>query len=142
MAGAIRKLYRNTLFRLSLLGALLFVLSLFAALGYIYYATIESELRRVDRSIGAEIAELQSIYDTAGEAKLDAARQVGVIGPLEPDKSINAERIYNQGGTEAVGRAIFLRSASYEGLYVLVTPNGPTGNLANQAVQTTGPFAH
>ena len=44
MFGSIRKLYRNTLFRLSLLGALLFVLSLFVALGYIYYATIVSEL--------------------------------------------------------------------------------------------------
>ena len=46
MFGSLRKLYRNTLFRLSLLGALLFVLSLFAALGYVYYAVVESELRR------------------------------------------------------------------------------------------------
>ena len=63
MFGSVKKLYRNTLFRLSLLGALLFVLSLCVALGYIYYATIESEFRRVDRANEAEIAELQDFYD-------------------------------------------------------------------------------
>ena len=62
MIEAIKKILRNTLFRLSLLGAFLFVLSLFAALGYIYYATIFSELRRVDASISDEIAELQVVY--------------------------------------------------------------------------------
>jgi len=71
MSGAIKKLYRNTLFRLSLLGALLFVLSLFAALGYIYYATIESEFRRIDRVNRAEIEELQTLYDNVGEDKRD-----------------------------------------------------------------------
>ena len=73
MFGTIRKLYRNTLFRLSLLGALLFVLSLFVALGYIYYATIESELRRVDRANEAEITELQEFYDRAGGRRSGSA---------------------------------------------------------------------
>jgi len=73
MGGTLRKLYRNTLFRLSLLGAFLFVASLFIALGYIYYATIESELRRVDRANETEIAELQEFYDRAGSAAVRTA---------------------------------------------------------------------
>ena len=63
MIEAIKKLSRNTLFRLSLLGAFLFVISLAVALGYVYFATITAELNRVDRSIEAEISELQQIYD-------------------------------------------------------------------------------
>ena len=51
MLTSVRKLFKNTLFRLSLLGAILFVVSMFVSLGYVYFATISSELRRVDKSI-------------------------------------------------------------------------------------------
>ena len=71
MPDAIRKLYRNTLFRLSLLGAFLFVVSLFVAMGYVYFATISSEIRRVDRTLEAEFAEFQKIFDEKGIAAVD-----------------------------------------------------------------------
>lgn len=74
MFKAIQKLYRNTLFRLSLLGAVLFVVSLFISLGYIYFATISSELRRVDKSIIAEIDGLQALYE--GEGIIAVNREV------------------------------------------------------------------
>jgi len=66
MLSAISKLFRNTLFRLSLLGAVLFVVSLFASLGYVYYATVSSELREVDKTIRAEVSEIQNIYQDNG----------------------------------------------------------------------------
>ena len=66
MLSWISKLFRNTLFRLSLLGAVLFVVSLFASLGYVYYATVASELRAVDKTIQAEVDEIQNIYQTIG----------------------------------------------------------------------------
>ena len=71
MLEAIRKLYKNTLFRLSLLGAFLFVASLFVAMGYVYYATIESELRRVDRALETEFTEFQNIFDEKGIVAVD-----------------------------------------------------------------------
>ena len=71
MLKAIKKLYRNTLFRLSLLGAFLFVASLFVAMGYVYYATIESELRRVDRALETEFTEFQNLFDEKGIAAVD-----------------------------------------------------------------------
>ena len=142
MFGSLRKLYRNTLFRLSLLGALLFVLSLFVALGYIYYATIESELRRVDRANEAEIAELQTLYDNAGQTALTNARQRGILTALEPSNSLNAKRIYHQAGRTLVGNAVFQRGLSntdiFERVYILQSQDGITGNLAGQSVQTTG----
>ena len=66
MLSSLSKLFRNTLFRLSLLGAVLFVVSLFASLGYVYYATVASELRAVDKTIQAEVDEIQNIYQTIG----------------------------------------------------------------------------
>ena len=63
MLATFRKLFKNTLFRLSLLGAILFVVSMFVSLGYVYFATISSELRRVDKSIITEIQGLQDLYE-------------------------------------------------------------------------------
>ena len=143
MYGSIRKLYRNTLFRLSLLGALLFVLSLFVALGYIYYATIESELRRVDRANETEIAELQGFYDAAGRDAVDKARLSGLIGLLEPMTSLNARQIYHQNGVETVNNLVIARGLPYgdqpyERVYVLRAGTRITGNLAPIPVETTG----
>ena len=66
MLNAPNKLFRNTLFRLSLLGAVLFLASLLISLAYVYFATISSELRRVDQLIEEEMGELQSLYFEQG----------------------------------------------------------------------------
>lgn len=66
MLNAISKLLRNTLFRLSLLGTLLFTVSVLVSLAYVYFATISSELRRVDQELATEMAELQTLYATQG----------------------------------------------------------------------------
>ena len=143
MFGSIKKLYRNTLFRLSLLGALLFVLSLFVALGYIYYATIESELRRVDRANEAEITELQGFYDLAGTAAVEQARAIGRIGILEPITSLAVRQIYHQDGMQQINNLVIARGLSYgdqpyERVYILQSGDRITGNLAKQPVEQTG----
>lgn len=144
MSGAIRKLYRNTLFRLSLLGALLFVLSLGAALGYIYYATISSELRRVDRANEAEIQELQLLYDRAGELAVRNAIEQGLLLPNVRRSNPNAKSVYHQAGHAFLKNAVFQRGLSnslvLERVYILQGgPNTqPTGNLGNKVVQRTG----
>jgi len=66
MIEAIKKLSRNTLFRLSLLGAFLFVASLMIVAISVYYATVTAELRRVDRLVETEHAEIQKIFDEKG----------------------------------------------------------------------------
>ena len=66
MIEAIKKLSKNTLFRLSLLGAFLFVGSLLIVAASIYYATVTAELRRVDQVIESEHAEFQKIFEEGG----------------------------------------------------------------------------
>ena len=144
MSGAIRKLYRNTLFRLSLLGALLFVLSLFVALGYIYYATISSELRRVDRANEAEIQELQTLYDRAGDLAVRNGIERGILPPNVTLSNPNVKVIYHQAGHAFLKNAVFQRGLSnslvLERVYILQGgPNTePTGNLLNKAIEQTG----
>ena len=60
------RLYRNTLFRLTLLTAFLFVTGSLIALGYTYYATISYELRRVNTSLIAEAQELTAMFEAEG----------------------------------------------------------------------------
>ena len=111
MLKTIRKLYKNTLFRLSLLGAILFVVSIFVSLGYVYFATISSELRRVDKSIITEIQGLQELYEKEGLISVNrevvlrtASREglyylrtnTGLVGNLEPGD-------VNQSGIELFG---------------------------------------
>lgn len=66
MFKAAKKLYRNTLFRLSLLGAIFFMVALFIALGNVYFVTISSEIRRVDKTLVSEIEEFQTLLETSG----------------------------------------------------------------------------
>lgn len=66
MLAALKKIYKNTLFRLSLLGAILFVIALIIALGNVYFLTISSEIRQVDRSLTEEIEEFQTILEDGG----------------------------------------------------------------------------
>lgn len=63
---AFKRLYRNTLFRLTLLAASLFAVSSIVSLGYVYYATIKLELNRVDQDILTEIEELKVLYGEKG----------------------------------------------------------------------------
>ncbi len=50
------------------MGAVLFVVSLFFSLGYVYYATVTTELREVDRDIEAEVEALKTAYEENGLA--------------------------------------------------------------------------
>jgi len=86
MIEAIKKLSRNTLFRLSLLGAFLFVASLMVVAISVYYATVTSELNRVDRLVETEHAEIQKIFDEKGfqaverEVTIRTASSEGLYG--------------------------------------------------------------
>ncbi len=44
------------------MGTLLFTISVLISLAYVYFATISSELRRVDQELTAEMEELQALY--------------------------------------------------------------------------------
>ena len=71
MLDWLARLYRNTLFRLTLLTAFLFVSSSLVTLGYIYFATISADLRRVDQALQAEIREFEQLFEEGGPTALN-----------------------------------------------------------------------
>lgn len=66
MFPAIKRLLKNTVFRLSLVAAGLFAASSLIILGYIYYATVLSQISRIDQQMNAELDELAEIFNTHG----------------------------------------------------------------------------
>jgi signal transduction histidine kinase len=133
MIAAIQKMMRNTLFRLSLLGALLTIFSVGASLGYMYYSMINTELDRVDGVNIAEISELQNVYDQAGQTAIQAAIATGRLDPRITADSPLYKNVYNVVGFEAVGNAVDERGTSFEGLYFLANRSAqPRGNLSNR----------
>lgn len=66
MIGAIGKLLRSTVFRISLIAAGLFIASSFIVLMYIYYATVTVPLAQIDKEIQAELDGLETIYTEQG----------------------------------------------------------------------------
>ncbi|WP_409433500.1 ATP-binding protein [Litorimonas sp. RW-G-Af-16] len=137
MLQALQKLLRNTLFRLSLLGALLTVFSVGAALSVVYYSMISTELQRVDSVLEDEIGEFQNIYDAAGLKAIETAVALGNLPAESSLESLDYKRIYNLGGIQAVGTAMTTRGATFEGLYLVQTPRFSQGNLMNSSGEQT-----
>ncbi len=66
MLAALKRIYRSAVFRLSMIAAALFVASSFVVLGYIYFATVSSQLRAIDSELMAELDELETLYNESG----------------------------------------------------------------------------
>lgn len=102
MLRPVKRLFKNSIFRLSMVAAILFAASSLVVIGYIYYATVITALNQVDKDLQAEIKELSAIFETSGA---DALNRVIIPRMLQP-------------GTEM--------------LYVYDNKGQPTGNLSVQ----------
>lgn len=85
MFAAIKRLLKNTVFRLSMIAAALFAASSLIVLGYIYFATVLSELNRVDDEMRDELVELTNIYETFGA---DGMNREMVFRTTQPGRGI------------------------------------------------------
>lgn len=81
MFTPIKRLLKNTAFRLSMIAGSLFAVSSLIVLGYIYYATVISELNQVDRNLLAELEELEEVYHKLGPDELN---KIIIVRMLQP----------------------------------------------------------
>lgn len=81
MFTSVKRLFKNTAFRLSMIAATLFALSSLIVLGYIYYATVLSALNQVDRDLQNELSELSILYEQQGT---DVLNKVIIVRMLQP----------------------------------------------------------
>ncbi len=71
MFTPVKRLLKNTVFRLSMIAALLFSLSSLIVLGYIYYASVISPIQDIDRDMTHEMDELTQVFKTSGAETLN-----------------------------------------------------------------------
>ena len=110
LAETLGRLLRNTVFRLSLIGSLLFGISLLVAQLIVYDTIVSSEERRVEQGLIEELAELESLFAQGGEAALLAARQNGLLTSNTPQSV--AQAIFDRGAQQTLQRVITLRDLS------------------------------
>lgn len=137
MIKAVRKLFRNTLFRLSLVGALLTVLSVGAAIYLLYYSMVDTEINRVDAAIEEEIGQFQDIYDSSGKKAVETAIALGRLPSNISTDSDEYKAVYHNNAVRAVGEVMKLRGATFEGLYLVQSPGYSEGNLRNSTGEQT-----
>ncbi len=62
MFASVRRLFNNTIFRLSMIAASLFAFSSLVVLGYIYVATVSVEIINIDNRLKQELDEIEAMY--------------------------------------------------------------------------------
>ncbi|MEE9348291.1 MAG: HAMP domain-containing sensor histidine kinase [Robiginitomaculum sp.] len=83
MIAQLKRMFHSTVFRLSIVAAALFVASSFVVLGYIYYATVTTQLSAIDQDITVELADFQTAFDAGGP---NAVNQVVVLKIIDPSQ--------------------------------------------------------
>lgn len=99
------------MFRLSLVGALLFGGSLLVAQLIVYDRIVSSEERRVEDGLTAELAELESLFAQGGSAAVNAAQRNGLLTGPDIDQDM-VQRIFDKGAQETLESVVTLRDLS------------------------------
>ena len=110
LAETLGRLLRNTVFRLSIVGSLLFGVSLLVAQLIVYDTIVSSEERRVEQGLTEELTELEVLFAQGGEAAIVAARRNGLLTESTPQSV--GQAIFDQGAQQTLQRVITLRDLS------------------------------
>lgn len=136
------RLFRNTVFRLSLLGAVLFGVSLLVAQLIVYDRIVSSELRRIDAGLREELTELEQLFDRGGSAAVQAALRAGVLPAqgvaLNEEQKRRVEAIYERGAQETTTRVVTLRELSPDIYTMFVFKEARFGKLVTDEIYNLG----
>jgi signal transduction histidine kinase len=121
-------------FRLSLVGSLLFGGSLLVAQLIVYDRIVSSEERRIEEGLKEELAELESLFTQGGAAALEAARQSGLIG--QTVDAATAQAIFDRGAQQTLERVITLRDLSPDVYSMFVFKEASaTGKMVTEEIE-------
>lgn len=142
MAATFGRLIRNTVFRLALLGATLFGVSLLIAQLFIYDAIVSSELRRIEAGLREELVDLQEIFDRGGMAAVQSAQRAGILPPegvgINDAQRRQIEEIYERGAQETTTRVVTLRELSPDIYTMFVFKEARFGKLVTDEIYNEG----
>lgn len=132
LAETLGRLLRNTVFRLSLMGGVLFGVSLLVAQLIVYDTIVSSEERRVEAGLRGELNELGELFARSGTNAVTDARE---RGPLQSE---DLQSVFDRGAQEALGQAAFLRTLSPDVYSLFVFKDRAAGNMLTPDIQTLG----
>ncbi|MGB6230238.1 MAG: HAMP domain-containing sensor histidine kinase [Litorimonas sp.] len=138
LADTLGRLLKNTVFRLSLVGALLFGGSLLVAQLIVYDRIVSSEMRRVNEGLRDDLVEIQTLFDRGGLRAISEAKRVG---QLPPNISVNdpaAQPFYDLGARETVERFVTLREVSDDTYSMFVFKGREVGKLVTAEIAQKG----
>ena len=150
LAETLGRLLRNTVFRLSLIGSLLFGLSLLVAQVLVYREIVLSEQNRIENGLVDDLAELEVRFVESGSKAIEAAQRAGLLPPagqpLDAQQQLILKRIDKVAG-EQLSQIILVRDFPEDIYYSLfVFKDIAVGRLANEdttleALLTDSPWA-
>lgn len=138
LAETLGRLLKNTVFRLSLVGALLFGVSLLVAQLIVYDRIVSAEIRRVDDGLRSDLIELQSLFNQGGDRVFEEAKRVGALPADTPDNSPLAQPYFDQGARETVERVVTLRDLSEDTYSMFVFKGRKSGKLVTEEIDALG----
>ncbi|MGB3457028.1 MAG: HAMP domain-containing sensor histidine kinase [Litorimonas sp.] len=134
LAETLGRLLRNTVFRLSLVGSLLFGGSLLVAQLIVYDTIVSSEERRIEEGLEEELIELQNLFAQGGAAALNQAREVGLLTD-QSDPSV-AQSYFDRGAQQTLQRVITLRDLSPDVYSMFVFKDeSATGKMVTEEIE-------
>lgn len=135
LAETLGRLLKNTVFRLSLVGALLFGGSLLVAQLIVYDRIVSSEERRVEEGLKTELAELESLFAQGGSAAVNAAQRNGLLPGPDIDQDM-VQRIFDKGAQETLESVVTLRDLSPDVYSMFVFKNiSATGKMVTDEIE-------
>ena len=142
LAETLGRLLRNTVFRLSLMGAMLFGVSLLVAQGIIYYQIVASEINAVESELRSELADVRTVFDTSGDEAVSIARQRGLLPragqPFTEQDAQNAKQIYDFAAANVTSEFVNARKFA-PGTYTAFLYQGViAGNLFSEDLKVMG----
>ena len=118
LAETLGRLLRNTVFRLSLMGALLFGVSLLVAQGIVYDRIVSSEVRRIQTQGTEELNELLTLAEINGKRAVDTATISGLL-PKDPVLAeAQARQLFEDAATTSLQIAIANRTGDPQTFYL------------------------
>ncbi|GHB01157.1 two-component sensor histidine kinase [Algimonas arctica] len=138
LAETLGRLLKNTVFRLSLVGALLFGGSLLVAQLIVYDRIVSAEIRRIDDGLRSDLIELQSLFEKGGDRVFQEAKRIGALPIDTPETSPLAQPYFDQGARETVERVVTLRDLSDDTYSMFVFKGRKSGKLVTEEIAALG----
>ena len=142
LAETLGRLLRNTVFRLSLIGALLFGFSLLIAQLFAYDRVITSEIRRVETTLLAEFRSLDQLGQREGENAVRRAQAAGIIPPnsvpYTPEQTFQAQAIADTAASGNIYGALLARDIPPDNYSLFVFKGATAGDFRTRDIVENG----